>query len=213
MAETRRPMRRGRRTGEKPKDFKGTVKKLLAYMGYYKIAVFVVMVFAVGSTVFGVVGPKILGNATTELFNGLVAKISGTGSIDFGAIRKILLTLMAIYAASAVFAFVQGWIMTGISQKMSFKLREDINKKIDRMPISYFESTTVGDVLSRITNDVDTLGQSLNQSITQLITSVFTLIGVLAMMLSISPLMTLITVIILPVSVFLIVIIVKSSQK
>ena len=120
---------------------------------------------------------------------------------------------MAIYAASAVFAFVQGWIMTGISQKMSFKLREDINKKIDRMPISYFESTTVGDVLSRITNDVDTLGQSLNQSITQLITSVFTLIGVLAMMLSISPLMTLITVIILPVSVFLIVIIVKSSQK
>ena len=210
MAERRRGMR-GR--GEKPKDFKGTVRKLLAYMGHYKAAVIAVMIFAAGSTVLGVIGPKILGNATTELFNGLIAKISGTGSIDFGRIGKILLFLIGIYAVSALLSFIQGWIMTGISQKMSFRMREDINKKIDRMPIAYFEKNTVGDVLSRITNDVDTLGQSLNQSITQLITSVFTLIGVLVMMLSISPLMTLITVVILPVSVGLVAVIVKRSQK
>lgn len=213
MANTRRPMGHGRRIGEKPKDFKGTVKKLLAYMGKYKIAVFAVMLFAVGSTIFGVIGPKILGNATTELFSGLLAKISGTGSIDFGKIGKILLSLMTLYAVSAVFSFIQGWLMTGVSQKMSYKLREDINRKIARMPLSYFESNTVGDVLSRITNDVDTLGQSLNQSITQLITSVFTLSGVLVMMLSISPLMTLITVVILPVSVVFVAMIVKHSQK
>ena len=210
MAERRRGMR-GR--GEKPKDFKGTVRKLLAYMGHYKAAVIAVMIFAAGSTVLGVIGPKILGNATTELFNGLIAKISGTGSIDFGRIGKILLFLIGIYAVSALLSFIQGWIMTGISQKMSFRMREDINKKIDRMPIAYFEKNTVGDVLSRITNDVDTLGQSLNQSITQLITSVFTLVGVLVMMLSISPLMTLITVVILPVSVGLVAVIVKHSQK
>ena len=181
MAERRRRMR-GR--GEKPKDFKGTVRKLLAYMGHYKAAVVAVMIFAVGSTVLGVIGPRILGNATTELFNGLIAKISGTGGIDFGKIGKSLLFLMGIYAVSGLLSFIQGWIMTGISQKMSFQMREDINKKIDRMPLAYFEKNTVGDVLSRITNDVDTLGQSLNQSITQLITSVFTLIGVLVMSLS-----------------------------
>ena len=210
MAERRRGLR-GR--GEKPKDFKGTVRKLLAYMGHYKAAVIAVMIFAAGSTVLGVIGPKILGNATTELFNGLIAKISGTGGIDFSKIGKILLFLMGIYAVSGLLSFIQGWIMTGISQKMSFQMREDINKKIDRMPLAYFEKNTVGDVLSRITNDVDTLGQSLNQSITQLITSVFTLIGVLVMMLSISPLMTLITVVILPVSVGLVAVIVKRSQK
>lgn len=210
MAERRR---RPRGRGEKPKDFKGTVRKLLAYMGHYKAAVIAVMIFVVGSTVLGVIGPKILGNATTELFNGLIAKISGTGGIDFSKIGKNLLFLMGIYAVSGLLSFIQGWIMTGISQKMSFQMREDINKKIDRMPLAYFEKNTVGDVLSRITNDVDTLGQSLNQSITQLITSVFTLIGVLVMMLSISPLMTLITVVVLPVSVGLVAVIVKRSQK
>ena len=214
MAENRRPIRRGRMMrGEKPKNFKGTVKKLLAYMGNYKLAVLAVMIFAAGSTVLGVIGPKILGNATTELFNGLISKISGAGSIDFAKIGNILLSLMGIYAVSAVFSFIQGWIMTGISQKISFRMRKDINQKIDRMPLAYFEKNTVGDVLSRITNDVDTLGQSLNQSITQLITSIFTIVGVLIMMLSISPLMTLITVVILPVSVALVAIIVKHSLK
>ena len=214
MAERRRPMRHGRMVpGEKPKDFKGTIGKLLTYMGKYKIAVVAVMIFAVGSTILGVAGPKILGNATTELFNGLVAKISGTGSIDFPGIGRILLFLMGIYAVSSLLSFIQGWLMAGISQKMSYRLREDIIRKIDRMPLAYFESNTVGDVLSRITNDVDTLGQSLNQSVTQLITSVFTLIGVLVMMLTISPLMTLITIVILPVSVVLVAVIVKRSQK
>ena len=218
MAETNRRRPGGRRggppgSGEKPKDFKGTIRKLIAYMGRYKIAVLIVMIFAVGSTIFNVIGPKILGNATTELFNGLVSKITGEGSIDFGKIGKILMTLMGLYALSAIFAFVQGWIMTGISQKLSYQMREDISKKINRMPLAYFESNTVGDVLSRITNDVDTLGQSLNQSITQLITSVCTLVGVLVMMLSISPLMTLITIIILPISVVFVAGIVKRSQK
>lgn len=215
MPGPRRPMGPGRGPGrfEKPKDFKGTIRKLLAYLGKYKIAVFAVMLFAIGSTIFGVIGPKILGNATTELFQGLVAKISGQGSIDFGKIGRILLSLMGIYLVSGVFSFIQGWIMTGVSQKMSYRMRQDIERKIDRMPLSYFETNQVGDVLSRITNDVDTLGQSLNQSITQLITSVFTILGVLVMMLTISPLMTLITVVILPVTVALVMLIVKRSQK
>ena len=213
MAEGRRNARpRGRRF-EKPKDFMGTIRKLLSYMGRYRIAVIIVMIFAVGSTIFNVIGPKILGNATTELFNGLIAKISGTGQINFGKIGSILLKLMGLYACSMVFAFIQGWVMSGVSQKMCFRMREEISRKINRMPLGYFESNTVGDVLSRITNDVDTLGQSLNQSITQLITSVCTLIGVLVMMLSISPLMTLITLIILPVSIVLVAVIVKRSQK
>ena len=201
------------RRGEKAKDFKGTIRKLLAYLGYYKIAVLVVMLFAVGSTIFNVVGPRILGRATTELFNGLISKITGTGGIDFQKIGHNLLLLIGIYAMSASFAFIQGWIMSGIAQKMSFRLRGDISRKINRMPIAYFESNTVGDVLSRITNDVDMMGQSLSQSVTQLIASVCTLIGVLVMMLSISPLMTLITLVILPVSVGLVTVIVKRSQK
>ena len=189
MAEQRRPAAGGRmRRGEKAKDFKGTVRKLLAYLGYYKIAVLVVMLFAVGSTIFNVVGPRILGRATTELFNGLISKITGTGGIDFQKIGHTLLLLIGIYAMSASFAFIQGWIMSGIAQKMSFRLRGDISRKINRMPIAYFESNTVGDVLSRITNDVDMMGQSLSQSVTQLIASVCTLVGVLIMMLSISPL-------------------------
>lgn len=217
MAEQkkRRPMGHGpqRMPGEKAKDFKGTIKKLLQYMGFHKIALGFVAVFAIASTVFNVVGPKLLGNATTELFEGLMKKISGAGSIDFSKIGFILLTLIGLYILSAAFSFIQGWLMTGISQKMSFRLRQDISEKINRMPLGYFETNKVGDVLSRITNDVDTLGQSLNQSITQLITSFCTLVGITIMMLSISPLMTLITIIILPVSFFMIMIVVKHSQK
>ncbi|WP_294551421.1 ABC transporter ATP-binding protein [uncultured Pseudoflavonifractor sp.] len=203
----------GMRPGEKAKDFKGTIGKLLAYMGRYKIGLFFVLLFAAGSTVFNVFGPKILGNATTELFNGLVAKISGTGGIDFGHIAQILLLLLGMYLLAALFGSIQGWIMSGIAQKMAYRMRRDISEKINRMPMKYFESRTVGEVLSRITNDVDTMGQSLNQSITQLITSVTMIIGVFIMMLTISPLMTLIAVIILPVSMLLISIVVKHSQK
>lgn len=221
MSEHRRPARMGHgpggpggmSPGEKAKNFRATVKKLLQYMGRYKIGVLVVLIFAVASTVFGIAGPKILGNATTELFNGLVAKVSGSGEIDFDRIGEILLFLLAIYLFSALCSFVQGIIMTGITQKVCFRFREDISKKINHMPMKYFESRTVGEVLSRITNDVDTLGQGLNQSVTQLITSVATLIGILVMMLSISPLMTLIAFVILPVSGILIGIVVKFSQK
>lgn len=203
----------GMMPGEKAKNFRGTIGKLIRYMGNYKIAIVIVMIFAVASTVFGIAGPKILGQATTELFNGLVAKITGTGGIDFGKIGEILLFLVCVYIVSAVCSFIQSWIMTGITQKICFRFRADISRKINRMPVKYFESRTVGEVLSRITNDVDTLGQGLNQSVTQLITSVTTLIGILVMMLSISPLMTLIAVVILPVSAVLIGIVVKISQK
>ena len=198
---------------EKPKDFKGTIGKLIRYMGAYRIALIAVILFAIGSTIFNVIGPKILGNATTELFSGLINKLTGQGSIDFGRIGAILLGLMGIYALSAVLSFAQNWIMSGISQKMSYRLRRDISAKINRMPLRYFESNKTGDVLSRITNDVDTLEQSLNQSITQLITSVCTLIGTLVMMLLISPLMTLITIVILPVSVVLVAVVVKFAQQ
>ena len=203
----------GMRPGEKAKDFRGTIGKLLAYMGRYKIGLLFVLLFAACSTVFNIFGPKILGNATTELFNGLVAKISGTGGIDFGRIAQILLFLLGMYLIAALFGSIQGWIMSGIAQKMAYRMRRDISEKINRMPMKYFESRTVGEVLSRITNDVDTMGQSLNQSITQLITSVTMIIGVFIMMLTISPLMTLIAVIILPVSMLLISIVVKHSQK
>ena len=206
-------MGRGMRPGEKAKDFKGTIRKLLAYMGRYKIGLIFVLLFAAGSTVFNIFGPKILGNATTELFNGLVAKIGGTGGIDFGRIAQILLFLLGMYLIAALFGSIQGWIMSGIAQKMAYRMRRDISEKINRMPMKYFESRTVGEVLSRITNDVDTMGQSLNQSVTQLITSVTMIIGVFIMMLTISPLMTLIAVIILPVSMLLISIVVKHSQK
>lgn len=199
--------------GEKAKNFKGTVAQLIKYMGNYKLGALVVLIFAIASTVFSIVGPKILGKATTELFNGLVNKVSGQGSIDFDKIGKILLFLLGVYLISALCSFVQGWIMSGITQKICFRFREDISKKINRMPMKYFESRTVGEVLSRITNDVDTLGQGLNQSVTQLITSITTMIGILIMMLTISPLMTLIAVIILPVSGILISIVVKHSQK
>ncbi|MDE5858895.1 MAG: ABC transporter ATP-binding protein, partial [Oscillospiraceae bacterium] len=198
---------------EKAKDFKGTVKKLVKYMSKYKFAVIMVGIFAIGSTIFNIVGPKILSKATTEIFNGLVSKISGGDGIDFEKIGQIIMLVMGIYVLSAAFNFFQSWIMSGVSQKMTYNMRKEISEKIHRIPMKYYESNTHGEVLSRVTNDVDTLGMSLNQSITQLITSVTTIIGVLIMMLSISWLMTLIALIILPISATLVMLVVKSSQK
>ena len=198
---------------EKAKDFGGTMKKLINYMSVYKIGIFFVAVFAIGSTVFSILGPKVLGKATTEIFNGLISKISGGDGIDFGKIGKILIALLCLYAVSALLSFLQGFIMTGISQKMTYRMRKEISEKINRLPMKYFDKTTHGEVLSRVTNDVDTLSQSLNQSATQLITSVTTLIGVLVMMLSISPLMTVVALLILPISMILVSTIVKHSQK
>ena len=200
-------------TGEKAKDFKGTMKKLFTYLSEYKIGIFFVMIFAIGSTVFNIIGPKVLGKATTEIFKGLVGKVSGGSGIDFTKIGKILLTLLCLYVISACFSFIQGYIMTGVSQKLTYRMRKEISEKINRMPMNYFDTTTHGEVLSRVTNDVDTLSQSLNQSATQMITSVTTIIGVLIMMISISPLMTVIALLILPVSMVLISVIVKHSQK
>ena len=211
--QRRGPMGRGMQPGEKPKDLEKSVKKLMQYIAKYKIGIFVVMLFAAFSTIFNVAGPKILGKATTALSEGLMKKIQGTGSIDFHKIGLILLIVLALYLASALFSFVQGWIMTGITQKVCYRLRREISEKINRMPMKYFESRTYGEVLSRITNDVDTLGQGLNQSITTIITSVATLIGVLVMMLSISPLMTLIALVILPISMGLIALVTRKSQK
>lgn len=199
--------------GEKARDFKGSIGKLSTYIKRYRLAIIVVMIFAACSTVFSVVGPKILGKATTALSEGLMAKIRGTGVIDFDYIGKVLLFVLGLYLCSAIFSFVQGWIMTGVTQKICYRLRKEISEKINRMPMKYFESRTYGEVLSRITNDVDTMGQGLNQSITTIISSVATLVGVLVMMLSISPLMTLIALIILPVSAFLVSSVVKHSQK
>lgn len=211
----RGPMRggHGMMPGEKAKDFKGSTLRLLSYMGKFKFALIGVLLFAVGSTLFNVVGPKILGQATTELFSGLVAKVQGAGSINFGKIGTILLLLLGLYLLSALFSFIQGWIMTGVTQRLCYRLRRDISEKIHRMPMKYFESKTVGEVLSRITNDIDTLGQSLNQSVTQLITSVTTIIGIIIMMLSINTIMTGVTIVILPVSMVLVMVVVKHSQK
>ena len=209
----RGPMGRGMQPGEKPKNFKASIKKLIQYIAKYKIGIIVVMLFAACSTVFTVVGPKILGKATTTLTEGLMAKIQRTGSIDFGKIGSILLFVLGLYLLSAIFSFVQGWIMTGITQKVCYQLRKEISEKINRMPMKYFESRTYGEVLSRITNDVDTLGQGLNQSITTIITATATMIGVLIMMISISPLMTLIAIVILPISMALISLVTKKSQK
>ena len=210
---SRGPMGRGRMNGEKAKDFSGAVKKLLRYMSKYKIRLIGMMIFAIVGTVFNIVGPKILGKATTELFNGLVAKVNGTGGIDFDKIGKILLWTLGLYLCSAAFSFVQGFIMTGISNDVSYSLRKDISGKMNRLPMKYYESRTYGEVLSRITNDVDTLQQGLNQSITQLITSVTTLIGVFIMMLSINVWMTLCALLILPCSMFIISKVMKRSQK
>ncbi len=204
---------RGMMPAEKAKDFKGSIGKLIKYVGSYKIAIFIVMIMAAASTVFNVAGPKVLGKATTGLSEGLMRKIAGTGGIDFDYIGKILLIVLGLYVCSSIFNFVQGWIMTGISQKICYMLRKEISEKINRMPMKYFESRTYGEVLSRITNDVDTLGMGLNQSITTIITSTATMIGVLIMMLSISPLMTIIAIVILPISVGLISFVIKKSQN
>ncbi|MDD5949248.1 MAG: ABC transporter ATP-binding protein [Lachnospiraceae bacterium] len=198
---------------EKAKDFKGSIGKLLNYIGAFKVAIIVVMVCAVVSTVFTVLGPKIMGKATTALAEGLGKKIAGTGGLDFSYIAYILLLTLGLYVLSAIFTFIQGWLMTGVTQKMCYRMRREISEKINRMPMKYFESRTYGEVLSRITNDVDTLGMSLNQSVTTIITSVATVVGVLVMMLSISPLMTLIALVILPISAGLVSLIVKKSQK
>lgn len=198
--------------GEKAKDFRGTIQKLLKYMSVYKVEAFFVLIFAVGGTVFNIVGPKILGKATTEIFNGLVSKVSGGDGMDFQKIGTILLTALGLYLASSLCSLIQGYLMTGISQKTTYRLRKDISEKINKMPMNYFDTKPFGDVLSRVTNDVDTLGQSLNTSATQMITSVTTIVGVLIMMLSISPLMTLIALLILPVSVLFISLIMKHSQ-
>lgn len=203
----------GMRGGAKAKDFKGSLKKLVKYMSVYKVQMLFVAVFAVCGTVFNIVGPKILGKATTEIFNGLVSKVSGGSGMDFGKIGQILLITLGLYVVSALCSFIQGMIMTGISQKTTYRLRKDITEKVNRMPMDYFDTKPVGEVLSHVTNDVDTLGQSLNQSATQLITSVTTLIGVLVMMLSISPLMTVVALLILPISVGLISFVMKHSQK
>lgn len=203
----------GRMTTQKAKDFKGTMRSLLAELGHYKFCLIAVIVFSVLSTIFNIAGPKVLAKATTALATGWVAKLRGTGSIDFGYIGKILLILLVMYLVSAAFSFCQSWIMSGLSQKMCYDFRRQISEKINRLPLAYFEKRTVGEVLSRITNDVDTLGQSLNQSITQLITSITTMIGVLIMMLTISPTMTLIAILILPVSMALVLLVVRFSQK
>ncbi len=198
--------------GEKAKDFKGSIKKLAIFMSRYKIGFLFVVIFAIGSTIFGIVGPKILGNVTTDLFEGLMNKINGTGGIDFNSIGRTLIILLSLYVISMLFSFIQGFIMTGISQKVTYQFRKEISEKINRMPMNYFETKTHGEVLSRVTNDVDTLSQSLNQSITQIITSVTMIIGILYMMLTISFTMTLVAVLTLPLSAGLIGFIIKKSQ-
>ena len=205
---------RGGQTTERAKDFKKTTKKLIrSYLVDYKIPIIIVMIFAIGSTIFTIVGPKILGNATTEIFNGLVSKLSGGTGIDFGKVGQIALTLLGLYIISALFSFVQRFLMTNVAQKITYKLRNDVAIKINKLPMKYFDKKTNGEVLSIITNDIDTLSMNLNQSITEIITSVCTIIGILVMMFSISWQMTLISLVILPIAGILVTFIVKKSQK
>ena len=205
--------RRGQTT-ERAKDFKKTTKKLIrSYLVDYKIPIIIVMIFAIGSTIFTIVGPKILGNATTEIFNGLVSKLSGGTGIDFGKVGQIALMLLGLYVISALFSFVQRFLMTNVAQKITYKLRNDIAIKINKLPMKYFDKKTHGEVLSIITNDIDTLSMNLNQSITEIITSVCTIIGILVMMFSISWQMTLISLVILPIAGILVTFIVKKSQR
>lgn len=212
----RGPMGRGPMAGagEKAKNFKGTMKKLISYLKPFTAFIIVVIIFAIGSAAFSIIGPKILGKVTTNIFEGLVGKVTGSGvGIDFEYIGRILLILLGLYVISTLFSFVQGFIMSGVTQKVSYNLRKEISEKINRMPLKYFDNKTHGEVLSRVTNDVDTVSQNLNQSMTQVITSITTLIGVLIMMISISGIMTLATLLILPISMLLISIVVKKSQK
>lgn len=199
---------------EKAKDFKGTTKKLVRdYLSQYKLKLIIVFIFAIGSTIFAIVGPKILGNATTEIFNGLISKISGGSGIDFGKIAGILITLLILYLVSTFFSLIQGFTMTQVAQKLTYRLRADLVKKINKLPMSYFDKRTNGEVLSIITNDIDTLSQNLNQSVTQIITAICTIIGIAIMMISISIPMTLISILILPISAIIVGLIVKKSQK
>ena len=202
----------GMMPGEKAQDFKGTMKKLLAYLGRFLPGIILVLLCAAASTVFSLFGPKVLGQATTELFEGLPAMLTGTGGIDFGAIGRILLFLGGLYVFSALLSYVQGWVMAGVATKLSYNMRKDISNKIDRLPLAYFDRVQAGEVLSRITNDVDTVTQSLNQSLSQIVTSITTMVGVLIMMLTISPAMTLVALAILPVSVVIVGLVVKKSQ-
>ena len=206
------PMGMGGMPVSKAKDFNGTLRTLLKYLNKYRFALIIVFIFAIGSTIFAIIGPKILGNATTLLFNGAMAKLNGTGSIDFVGLGNTLLFILALYLVSSIFTLVQGFTMTGITQKLTYQMRKEISLKINRMPMNYFETRTHGEVLSRITNDIDTLSQSLNQSLTQVVTSFFTIIGIFIMMLTISWQMTLIAVLTLPLSVLLVRAIVKRSQ-
>ncbi len=208
-----RPGRKGLTT-ERAKNFKGTTKKLINnYLVDYRFKLIIVFIFAIGSTIFTIIGPKILGNATTEIFNGLVSKLSGGSGIDFDKIGQILLMLLGLYSVSAIFSFVQGFTMTGVSQKLTYKLRNDIAQKINKLPMKYFDTKTHGEILSIITNDIDTLNSNLNQSITQIITSICTIVGILIMMFSISWEMTLISLVILPISGLIVKTIVGKSQK
>ena len=210
------PMRHGpgaMAVGEKAKDFKGTMKKLLAYMRRYLPSIVIALLCAVGGTVFSIFGPKILGQATTKLFEGVIAMLTGTGGIDFGAIGQILLFLAGLYVLSALLSYVQGWVMAGIATKVSYAMRTDISRKIDRLPMSYFDRVPHGEVLSRITNDVDMVTQTLNQSLSQVVTQLTMIVGVLCMMLSISPLMTLVAICILPVCLVIVMNVVRHSQK
>ncbi len=204
----------GHRTTAKAKDFKGTTKKLIkGYLGKYKIKLLIVAIFAIASTIFTIVGPKVLGNATTEIYNGIISKISGGGGIDFEKLAKILLTVLSLYVISGVCSFIQGYTMSGVSQKVAYKLRQDLSIKINKLPMKYFDKKTNGEVLSIITNDIDMLGMNLSQSITQIITSVCTIIGILAMMFSINVTMTLISLLILPIASIIVSVIAKKSQK
>lgn len=209
----RGPKGPGAMATEKAKDFKGTVQKLFKSMGKYKIQLIVIVIFAIASTIFSIVGPKILGNATTELFNGVISKLSGGAGIDFGKIASILTFLLGLYIISAIFSYIQGFIMTGISQKYTYELRKKVSIKINKLPMNYFDKKTHGEVLSIITNDIDTMSQSLNQSTTQLITSIATIIGILVMMLSINVVMTIVALLILPIATLITMFIVKHSQR
>ncbi len=198
---------------EKPRDFKGTLRKLVAYLNPFKVTIIIVFLLAIGSTVFSIVGPKILGNATTELFNGILAKLAGTGDVPFDTIGRILLTALGLYAFSAALSYLQGWLMTDVAMQVTYQLRKDVMEKINRMPFRYFDGTSHGEVLSLLTNDVDTVSQTLNQSLTQMLTSLVTVLGVLVMMLTISWQMTIVALLIVPVSMLVVMTIIKQSQK
>jgi ATP-binding cassette subfamily B multidrug efflux pump len=213
MMRGRGPMRRGGKDDYKVQDFRGTMKKLLLYMKNYRGRFIIVFMFAIASTAATIVGPKILGEATTKLFEGVLAQISGTGSIDFDTIAVILLTTLGLYLLSALFSFVSGWIMADVSANIAYRFRRDISEKTNRLPLKYFDSTTQGEVLSRLTNDVDTINQTLSQSLTQIIVSVVTVLGVLIMMISISWVMTLIALITIPLSLIIMGLIISKSQK